>query len=123
MSRVDDILTFWFGVLQDDKAYYDEWHSRWFTPNPQFDQEVRDRLLREVPITRDLELHRAAHVNGALRASRAQALERRREGGADLELLLLDLDPTGIGSRVELQPFQDADRGVDRLQPAPRVGL
>jgi uncharacterized protein (DUF924 family) len=47
MSRVNDILTFWFGVPQDDKAYYDEWHTRWFTPNPnpQFDQEVRERFM------------------------------------------------------------------------------
>jgi len=45
MSRSDEILLFWFGTPRDDKAYYDEWHSRWFTPNPQFDQEIRDRFM------------------------------------------------------------------------------
>src|SRR5215203_6041209 len=49
MSRVNDILTFWFGAPRDDKAYYDEWHTRWFTPNPnpQFDQEVRERFTED----------------------------------------------------------------------------
>jgi uncharacterized protein (DUF924 family) len=44
MSRGDEILLFWFGEPQDDKAYYDEWQSRWFNATPQFDQEVRDRF-------------------------------------------------------------------------------
>jgi uncharacterized protein (DUF924 family) len=44
MSRSEEILLFWFGEPRDDKAYYDEWHSRWFTPNPQFDQEIRERF-------------------------------------------------------------------------------
>ena len=47
MSRVNAILAFWFGAPRDDKAYYDEWHSRWFTSNPQFDQEVRDRFTED----------------------------------------------------------------------------
>jgi uncharacterized protein (DUF924 family) len=47
VSRVDDILTFWFGEPRDDKAYYDEWHSRWFAPNPQLDQEIRDRFTED----------------------------------------------------------------------------
>jgi uncharacterized protein (DUF924 family) len=45
MSRSEEILAFWFGEPRDDKAYYDEWHSRWFTPNPQFDQEIRERFM------------------------------------------------------------------------------
>jgi uncharacterized protein (DUF924 family) len=44
MSRFKEILTFWFDAPRDDKAYYDEWHSRWFTATPQFDQEIRDRF-------------------------------------------------------------------------------
>ncbi|MGH9428976.1 MAG: DUF924 family protein [Terriglobia bacterium] len=47
MSRSDEILFFWFGEPRDDKAYYDEWHSRWFTPNPQFDQETRERFTED----------------------------------------------------------------------------
>jgi len=47
MSRSDEILFFWFGEPRDDKAYYDEWHSRWFTPHPSFDQEVRDRFTND----------------------------------------------------------------------------
>ena len=47
MFQVDEILTFWFGTPRDDKAYYDEWHSRWFNANPQFDQEVRDSFIKD----------------------------------------------------------------------------
>lgn len=47
MTRHEEILTFWFGEPRDDKAYYDEWHSRWFTPNPRFDQDIRDRFTRD----------------------------------------------------------------------------
>jgi len=47
MSRCDEILFFWFGEPRDDKAYYDEWHSRWFNATPQFDQEVRDRFTED----------------------------------------------------------------------------
>jgi uncharacterized protein (DUF924 family) len=44
MSRVDEILAFWFGELRDDKAYYDERSRIWFTQNPHFDQEVTSRF-------------------------------------------------------------------------------
>ena len=45
MSRSEEVLAFWFGEPRDDKAYYDEWHPRWFTPDPQFDQELRERFM------------------------------------------------------------------------------
>jgi uncharacterized protein (DUF924 family) len=47
MSRFEEILTFWFGAPRDDKDYYDEWNSHWFTPNPSLDQEVRDRFTED----------------------------------------------------------------------------
>ena len=47
MAQVKEIFTFWFGAPRDDKTYYDEWHSRWFTSAPQFDQEVRDRFMED----------------------------------------------------------------------------
>ncbi len=44
MSRVDEILSFWFGEPQDSEAYYKERVSTWFTQNPDFDQEIRTRF-------------------------------------------------------------------------------
>ena len=58
MSRVNDILTFWFGAPRDDKAYYDEWHTRWFTPNPnpQFDQEVQELFMDDYQLAAERQL-------------------------------------------------------------------
>jgi uncharacterized protein (DUF924 family) len=47
MSRAEEILSFWFAEPQDDKAYYEERHSLWFTADPQFDQEIRDRFTSD----------------------------------------------------------------------------
>jgi uncharacterized protein (DUF924 family) len=44
MSRVNEILSFWFGEPQDSEAYYKERLSVWFTPKPHFDQEIKDRF-------------------------------------------------------------------------------
>ena len=71
MSRVNDILTFWFGAPRDDKAYYDEWHTRWFTPNPnpQFDQEVQDRFMDDYQLAAErqlMEWQAASHSGLAL---------------------------------------------------------
>lgn len=43
MSRVDDILNFWFG--QADEADYGKPKSFWFTKNPQFDQQLQTQFL------------------------------------------------------------------------------
>jgi uncharacterized protein (DUF924 family) len=43
MSRVNEILEFWFG--QPDDADYGKERKVWFTKNPDFDQEVRSRFL------------------------------------------------------------------------------
>lgn len=45
MSRVDEILDFWFG--RPDEAIYGKQRSFWFTKKPQFDQEVRTRFLTD----------------------------------------------------------------------------
>jgi uncharacterized protein (DUF924 family) len=47
MSRAEEILSFWFAEPQDNKAYYEERHSLWFTADPQFDQEIRDRFTSD----------------------------------------------------------------------------
>jgi uncharacterized protein (DUF924 family) len=47
MSQAEEILSFWFAEPQDDKAYYEERHSLWFTADPQFDQEIRDRFTSD----------------------------------------------------------------------------
>lgn len=66
MSRSDKILSFWFGAPRDDEAYYDEWQSRWFTPNPSFDQEVCDRFIDDYQkaAARQLEEWRRAPRSG-----------------------------------------------------------
>ena len=45
MSRVEEILTFWFGNPRDDEEYYDTWHTRWFTPDPQFDHTISEHFF------------------------------------------------------------------------------
>lgn len=43
--RVDEILDFWFG--KPDEPSYGKERSSWFIKNPQFDQEVRLRFLKD----------------------------------------------------------------------------
>jgi uncharacterized protein (DUF924 family) len=45
MSRVNQILEFWFG--QPDDADYGKQRKVWFTKNLDFDQEVRSRFLSD----------------------------------------------------------------------------
>jgi uncharacterized protein (DUF924 family) len=47
MSHPEEILTFWFGEPQDNQAYYKERQQLWFSANPQFDQEIRDRFTSD----------------------------------------------------------------------------
>ncbi|MGH7961653.1 MAG: DUF924 family protein [Candidatus Binatia bacterium] len=47
MSRIEEILFFWFGEARDDKDYYEERSSIWFGADPQFDQEIRDRFASD----------------------------------------------------------------------------
>jgi uncharacterized protein (DUF924 family) len=44
MSRAEEILSFWFAEPRDDQMYYEEHRQLWFTHDPQFDQEIRDRF-------------------------------------------------------------------------------
>lgn len=43
-SRVDAILSFWFGTPQDNAEYYDTRSKLWFTPAPTIDQEITHRF-------------------------------------------------------------------------------
>ena len=56
MSRVDEILTFWFGTPRDDEEYYATWHKLWFTPDPQFDLTIRERFLDDYQLATERKL-------------------------------------------------------------------
>lgn len=56
MSRTDEILTLWFGEPHDDHTYYDTWHKRWFTPDPQFDLTIRDHFFVDYQLAADRQL-------------------------------------------------------------------
>lgn len=43
MSKVDEVLDFWFG--RGDEANHGKPKEFWFTKNPEFDQEVRNRFM------------------------------------------------------------------------------
>lgn len=45
MSRVDEILNFWFG--KPDEASYGKERSFWFTKKPEFDQQIKTRFLTD----------------------------------------------------------------------------
>lgn len=47
MSRIEAILSFWFGELRDNKDYYTERSLIWFGAGPQFDQEIRDHFASD----------------------------------------------------------------------------
>ncbi len=47
MARAEEICSFWFGEVRDDKTYFDERQSLWFAANPQFDQEIAARFARD----------------------------------------------------------------------------
>lgn len=48
MSRVDEILDFWFGSTRRDQRGYGERRSIWFRKDFKFDAEIRDRFLINV---------------------------------------------------------------------------
>lgn len=45
MSRIEIILSFWFGEPRHEQQYYDERRKLWFTADPQIDQAIKDRFL------------------------------------------------------------------------------
>jgi len=47
MLRAEEVLSFWFGKVRDDKTYYDERHVLWFTADPHVDQEIRDHFTTD----------------------------------------------------------------------------
>ena len=40
MSNIEEILTFWFGEVQDEQSYFEERSKLWFARNPAFDLEI-----------------------------------------------------------------------------------
>lgn len=47
MARADEILSFWFGQLQDNKQYYDERRRLWFAAEATIDQDIKDRFYAD----------------------------------------------------------------------------
>ncbi|MBW4573932.1 MAG: DUF924 domain-containing protein [Aphanothece sp. CMT-3BRIN-NPC111] len=56
MSRVDEILNFWFG--RPDEASYGKRRQVWFTVDPEFDKQVRTRFLPDYELATDGQLER-----------------------------------------------------------------
>jgi len=47
MARADEILSFWFGQLQDSEQHYDEQRRLWFASDPAIDQDIKDRFFTD----------------------------------------------------------------------------
>ena len=45
MSRIDEILSFWFGEPRNDQHYYEERRKLWFAADSHIDQDIRNRFL------------------------------------------------------------------------------
>lgn len=44
MTKVDEILEFWFG--KEDDPGYGQFREEWFAADPEFDEEIRNRFLK-----------------------------------------------------------------------------
>ena len=44
MADVEEILTFWFGEIRDESAYFEEYAPRWFVRSADFDREIVRRF-------------------------------------------------------------------------------
>ncbi len=44
MADVEEILTFWFGEIRDEPAYFEEYAQRWFVRSADFDREIVQRF-------------------------------------------------------------------------------
>ena len=44
MADIEEILTFWFGEIRDEPAYFEEYAPRWFVQNADFDREIVQRF-------------------------------------------------------------------------------
>ena len=44
MADIEEILTFWFGEIRDEPAYFEEYASRWFVQNADFDRQIVQRF-------------------------------------------------------------------------------
>lgn len=44
MADIEEILTFWFGEIRDEPAYFEEYAPRWFVQNADFDRQIVQRF-------------------------------------------------------------------------------
>ena len=44
MADIEEILTFWFDEIRDESAYFEEYASRWFVQNADFDRQIVQRF-------------------------------------------------------------------------------
>ena len=44
VTQSEAVLTFWFGEIRDEPAYFEEYAPRWFVQNAEFDQEIAQRF-------------------------------------------------------------------------------
>lgn len=44
VTQSEAVLTFWFGEIRDEPAYFEEYAPRWFVQNADFDQEIVRRF-------------------------------------------------------------------------------
>ena len=44
VTQSEAILTFWFGEIRDEPAYFEEYAPRWFVQNADFDREIVQRF-------------------------------------------------------------------------------
>jgi len=106
MSRVDEILSFWFGEPQDSEAYYKERLSVWFTPKPDFDQEIKNRF----------------EADYQLAAERALADWQATPRGSLALVLLLDQFPRNM-FRGDRRAFATDSLALEVAEPIIREGF
>ena len=44
VTQSEAILTFWFGEIRDEPAYFEEYAPRWFVQNADFDRQIVQRF-------------------------------------------------------------------------------
>lgn len=46
-ERIDDIHSFWFGEIANSKEYHDQRMNLWFSPNEDFDRQIKDQFTAD----------------------------------------------------------------------------
>ena len=58
MSTIEEILTFWFGEVQDEQSYFEERSKLWFAQNLEFDREIVQRFQADYELAAQGQLTR-----------------------------------------------------------------